>query len=104
MTHHLYARLIKKLLNKETALLTDLAMKQPLYGDIPIWFEFDSGHRINLNGYVIIEDTTGLYQFLRCHGEQIIAKKKTMNSRFILVPRLDTDIVFYEKDYRNWRI
>lgn len=104
MTHHLYARLIKKLLNKETALLTDLAMKPPLYGDIPIWFEFDSGHRINLNAYVIIEDTTGLYQFLRCRGEQLIAKKMTIKSKFMPVSRLDTDIVFYEKDYRNWRI
>lgn len=83
-------------------LQTDFAIRQPLSPSIPIWFEFDSGKRINLNGDVIIEDITGLYQFLRCRGQRIIAKKINVNSNF--VPRLNAPIVFYEKDYHNWQL
>ena len=95
---------LKKLHNKQTALSTDIAMTQLLPQDIPIWFEFDSGRRIDLNSNVIIEDITGLYQFLRCRGQLIIARQISVNSKFILVPRLVSPVIFYEKDYRNWQI
>lgn len=59
---------IKKWYNKKIVSLTDFAIRQPLSQSIPIWFEVDSGRRIDLNSNITIEDTTGLYQFLRCRG------------------------------------
>ena len=101
---YIYNLLIKKWHNEETARLTDFAMIQPLSQDIPIWFEFDSGQLINLNSSVIFEDTTGLYQFLRCRGQRLIAKQIRVNSKFVAVPRFYAPIIFYEKNYRNWQL
>ena len=95
MKRYLNNIFIKKLYNKKFASLTDFAIRQPLSQSIPIWFEFDSGRCIDLNSNVIIEDTTGLYQFLRYRGQRIIARQLNMNSKFILVPRLDAPIIFY---------
>jgi|SRR5699024_5093136 len=99
---------LEKLLGKKCRdkrfLLNDFSITQLLPQDIPIWFEFDSGRRIDLNSNVIIEDITGLYQFLRCRGQLIIARQINVNSKFILVPRLVSPVIFYEKDYRNWKI
>lgn len=100
----IYNLLIKRWYNKETVRITDLSMTQPLFQDIPIWFEFDSGQRINLNSSVIFEDTTGLYQFLRCRGQRLIAKQIRVNSKFVAVPRFYAPIIFYEKNYRNWQL
>ncbi len=45
---------------KKIVSLTDFAIRQPLFQSIPIWFEVDSGRRIDLNSNIIIEDTTAL--------------------------------------------
>lgn len=95
---------IKKWYNKKIVSLTDFAIRQPLSQRIPIWFEVDSGRRIDLNSNITIEDTTGLYQFLRCRGQHIIARQLNMNSKFVLVPHLNAPVIFYEKDYRNWQL
>jgi len=55
---------LEKLLGKKCRgkrLLSDPSITRKLPQNIPIWFEFNSGQRINLNSNVIIEDTTGLY-------------------------------------------
>lgn len=67
-----------------------------------IWFEFEFGRRIDLNSHVIMEDPTGLYQFLRVKGQKRIAKQLQI-SRELSLHNLQT-IVFYEKDYRRWRL
>jgi|25_taG_2_1085351.scaffolds.fasta_scaffold22865_1 hypothetical protein len=85
-------------------LLSDLSITRQLPQNIPIWFEFNSGQRINLNSNVIIEDTTGLYQFLRHCGQRTIAKQINVSSRFVLVPRIHAPIVFYERDYHDWQL
>lgn len=99
---------LEKLLGKKCRdkrlLLSNLSITRQLPQNIPIWFEFDSGKRINLNSNVIIEDTTGLYQFLRRRGQRTIAKQINVSSRFVLVPRIHPPIVFYERNYRNWQL
>ena len=73
-------------------LLSDLSITRQLPQNIPIWFEFNSGQRINLNSNLIIEDTTGLYQFLRHCGQRTIAKQINVSSRFVLVPRIHAHV------------
>ena len=51
---------IKKWYNKKIVSLTDFAIRQPLSQSISIWFEVDSGKRIDLNSNITIEDRTGL--------------------------------------------
>ena len=67
-----------------------------------IWFEFESGRRIDLTSHVVMEDPTGLYQFLRVKGQKRIAKQLQI-SRELSLHNVQT-IVFYEKDYGRWRL
>ena len=68
----------------------------------PIWFEFESGRRIDLNSNIVIEDSSGLYQFLLLRGQRMIAKQVQNESR--VLSQYQQSIVFYEKDYRRWRL
>lgn len=65
-----------------------------------IWFEF--GRRIDLNSHVIMEDPTGLYQFLHVKGQKRIAKQLQISCELPL-HNLQT-IVFYGKDCCRWRL
>ncbi len=67
---------------------------------IPIWFEFKSGQCVDINSQVIIDDTTGLIQFLRYQGQRLIAKQiKAIHVQ----PKISYPaIIFYEKDYQRW--
>ena len=94
----------KKCRDKRLFLLSDLFITRQLPQKIPIWFEFYSGQRINLSSNVILEDTTGLYQFLRYRGQRLIARQIRVNSKFVSVPRLYAPIIFYEKNYCNWQL
>ena len=67
----------------------------------PIWFEFESSNRVDLNSHMIIEDPTGLFQFLRFRGREIIARNIKINCK--RTSRYQQVIVFYEKDYHWWR-
>lgn len=68
----------------------------------PIWFEFESGSRIDINSNTVIEDPLGLYQFLRFRGQRIIVKQAKNKSKVSL--RYQQPIVFYEKDYSRWKL
>ena len=68
---------------------------------IPIWFEFEGGTRVDLNSPMIIEDPRGLYHFLRCNGQQLIAQQRRFKTQ--MHPKL-SPIIFYERDYRKWRL
>lgn len=72
------------------------------YGHTPIWFEFECGNRIDLNSNIIIEDPRGLYHFLRSSGQQLIAQQSKHGN--LTSQRLSIPIIFYEKDYRKFRL
>lgn len=67
-----------------------------------IWFEFESGRRIDLSSNIVIEDPLGLYEFLRFRGQGMIDKQ--LQNKPKALSQYHQSIIFYEKDYRNWRL